>query len=78
MNMNVPIYVVNFEDESRKTRMIHRFNTIGLKLKFVPSVYISDSRLSIANDNIQIDKRTWAIMLQHLDSIKDFYDNSTS
>jgi len=76
--MNIPIYVINFNDEDRKTRMIHRFNTIGLNLNFMPPVYISDARLNIANDNIKIDKRTWAIMLQHLDSIKDFYERSTS
>lgn len=73
--MDIPIYVINFNDEVRKQKMIERFNTIGLNLIFTQPVYQSDPRLNV---DIQIEKRTCAIMLQHLDAIRDFYDNSKS
>ena len=69
-----PIYVINFQDESRKENMIHRFDSFGISLNFVPSVFTGDNRL----DAVQGDKRIWSIMLQHLDSIRDFYVNTTA
>jgi len=71
----LPIYVINFNDEIRKERMIKRFNTMDIKLKFTPQVYQIDPRIPLYAD-IKVEKRTWAIMLQHLDSIRDFYDNT--
>lgn len=73
----LPIYVINFNDDIRKERMIQRFNTMNIELKFTPPVYQIDSRIPLYADP-KVEKRTWAIMLQHLDSIKDFYDNTNS
>ncbi len=72
--MNIPIYVVNMNDPIRKNKMIKRFDTIGLKYKFTPPVYSTDSRLSVENE--KINKRAWSCQLAHLDSIKDFYENT--
>lgn len=73
----LPIYVINFNDDIRKERMIQRFNTMNIELKFTPPVYQIDPRIPLYADP-KVEKRTWAIMLQHLDSIKDFYDNTNS
>lgn len=72
--MDIPIYVINFNDDVRKQAMINRFKSIGLNLVFTKPVYTSDSRLNV---DVKFDKRTWAIMLQHLDGIRDFYENTT-
>ena len=67
-------YVINFNDDARRERMVSRFSKIGLKEPhFVDPVFISDLRLN--NDEIQ-HKRTCSIMLQHLDSLKHFLDNT--
>ena len=73
----LPIYVINFDDDNRKEKMIQRFNKMDIKLKFTSPVYQSDSRIPQHSDQ-PIEKRTWAIMLQHLDSIRDFYENTNS
>ena len=67
-----PIYVINFQDESRKQNMIRRFDAFGISLHFVPPVFTGDSRLEGNGTEIG-NKRVWSIMLQHLDSIRDFY-----
>jgi len=72
--MNIPIYIVNMNDTNRKNKMIKRFDTLSLKYKFTPPVYSTDIRLSFEND--KIDKRVWSCQLAHLDSIKDFYENT--
>ena len=74
--MNIPIYVINFNDELRKNKMIERFKKVNLELKITHPVYQSDSRLNF--ENPKLPKRTCSIMLQHLDSIKDFITNTTS
>lgn len=72
--MDIPIYCVNYKNEERKTRMCNRFLQIGITLKFVNEVNSDDSRI---NYDINIGtKRVWAIMLQHLDCIRDFYENT--
>jgi len=71
MEKQIPIYVVNFQDEERKQRMIARFQSIGLELQFVPPVFEDDPRL------VEIPhKRTSSIMMQHLDSIRHFYEQT--
>jgi hypothetical protein len=77
--MNVSFYCVNFKDEERRSNMIKRFEILGMELKFVEPVYITDPRLDIESINSNIGtKRIWSIMLQHLDSIQDFYENTTN
>jgi hypothetical protein len=72
MSLNLPIYVVNYKNDERKQRMIDRFATFGLVPHFVPGVDDEDPRLSVAPDTC---KKIWGIMLQHMDSIRDFYEN---
>lgn len=67
-------YMINFNDEERKKRMIHRFKLINLNLQFVNPVYDNDPRL----ENTNLYKRTSSIMLQHLDSIRHFYENTSA
>lgn len=69
----VLFYMVNFNDEKRKRRMITRFRSVGLELQFVNPVYDNDIRL----ENTQLYKRTSSIMLQHLDSVRHFYENTS-
>ena len=75
---NISFYCINFLDENRKKRMINRFDFFGIPLQFVPPVYKSDARLPQKEDHINCDNRTWSIMLQHMDSIRDFYNNSNN
>jgi len=69
----LPIYVINYNDDERKTRMIDRFKTIGLYLHFVKPVTQEDTRLEQV-----VYKRTCSIMLQHLDSLRHFYENTSA
>ena len=67
-------YVINFNDNARRERMVSRFSKIGInEPHFVDPVFISDLRLN--NDEIQ-HKRTCSIMLQHLDSLKHFLEQT--
>ena len=69
----IPMYVINFKDDERKKRMIDRFNAIGTYLHFVDPVTQDDPRLEKI-----LHKRTCAIMLQHLDSVRHFYENTSA
>lgn len=72
---NISFYCINFDDEDRKIRMIQRFKNQQIDLNFVKPVYIKDSRIK----DIPVcdsTKRIMSIMLQHLDSIRDFYENT--
>ena len=72
--MNIPVYVVNYKNDERKIKMIERFNTVGINPIFIKEVHSNDPRL---NYTININlKRVWSIMLQHLDCIRDFFENS--
>jgi GR25 family glycosyltransferase involved in LPS biosynthesis len=72
---NVSFYCINFKDDNRRTNMINRWNKLDLILNFVDPVEQDDSRLNVPY--IQ-DRRTASIMLQHIDSMKHFLDNSTN
>jgi hypothetical protein len=80
MTTDIPIYVVSYKNQDRKQRMINRFNLLGFtNINFIKEVEKNDDRLNnYKDDEIGIDKRTWSIMLQHLDSIRHFYENSNS
>lgn len=70
---NISYYCINFLDENRRKKMIEKFTQFGIELQFVPPVYKDNYRLP---QGINSDNRTWSIMLQHMDSINDFYTNS--
>lgn len=73
--MDIYAYIVNYKNEERKTRMIERFKQFSIIPIFIPGVEMSDHRLKDAPDGC---KRVWAIMLQHLDCIRHYYENFTS
>jgi hypothetical protein len=70
--VKVPVYVVNFKDVGRRERMTARFATLGITPIFVPGVETSDPRLEKVAEG---DRKVWAIMLQHMDSIQHFFDD---
>ena len=70
----VVFYVINFKDDARKGRMVSRFDQMGIDLHFVNPVLENDTRLQ----NTPLYKRTSSIMLQHLDSIRHFYENTSA
>tara|TARA_R110002074_G_scaffold393935_1_gene580948 strand:- start:272 stop:1021 length:750 start_codon:yes stop_codon:yes gene_type:complete len=70
-----PVYVVNFKNEERKKRMLKRFTTLDIIPNFINEVELTDPRVSKCSFNNDI-KRTWCVMLQHLDCIRDFYNNT--
>ena len=72
MSSQVPIYVINFKNEHRKQKMSDRFEKIGLGLIFVTPVTEQDPRLKYLPY-----KRTCSIMVQHLDSIRHFLEQTT-
>lgn len=69
------VYCVNFQDENRRSKMIERFDQLKIPVNFVDPVLKSDPRLSL--DGVQEDhKRTYSIMLQHVDSIQVFLNTT--
>ena len=71
------IYVVNFNDQQRKQRISERFAKNGLYAHFVPGVLTTDPRIS-KYDITNFEKRNWAIIFQHLDSARHFYENTSA
>jgi hypothetical protein len=79
--MKVSFYCINFNDDERRRKMIQRFSNHGINLEFVNPVYTTDERLNVGavgadGKDICQYKRTWSIMLQHLDSIQHFVENT--
>ena len=72
---NISFYSVNYKDEERRSKMSSRFNTLDLNLIFVDPVDKTDARLSEATE--RAEKRSWSIMLQHLDSIRHFVEKTS-
>ncbi len=70
--IQIPIYVVNYKNEQRKQKMSKRFNDIELGLIFIDPVNVEDTRLKYLPY-----KRTCAIMLQHLDSVRHFLEKTS-
>lgn len=68
----IPIYVVNYNNEERKQRMTKRFQDIDMGLIFIPPVTIHDPRLKYLPY-----KRTCSIMVQHLDCIRHFIEQTS-
>uniref|UniRef100_A0A6C0BKG5 Glycosyltransferase n=1 Tax=viral metagenome TaxID=1070528 RepID=A0A6C0BKG5_9ZZZZ len=69
----IPFYVVNFKNETRRNKMLERFRHFGVEPIFTPEVGGNDPRLDKAPDNC---KRVWAVMLQHLDSLRHFVEKT--
>jgi hypothetical protein len=70
------IYVVNYKDDVRREKMTERVKSIRMDAHFVDPVSIQDPR--IANRPItDFEKRNWSIFFQHVDCMKQFYENTT-
>jgi saccharopine dehydrogenase (NAD+, L-lysine-forming) len=69
------VYCVNFLDEDRRLKMETRFDRLKIPVNFVNPVFKSDLRLSIEGIPEQ-HKRTYSIMLQHIDSVQDFLNTT--
>jgi hypothetical protein len=78
------IYVVSYQNDARKSRMLQRFNYLSTESEenhfkqmiFTPEVNTNDKRLLLEKIN-KSDLRVWSIMLQHLDSIRLFLQTTT-
>jgi GR25 family glycosyltransferase involved in LPS biosynthesis len=74
------IYIINFNDEIRRQKMIDRLTKQNLKFKFTPPVYDTDERITKLDSSVfghgKLHMRSVCIMLQHLDSIRDFVENT--
>jgi hypothetical protein len=70
--MSVNFYTFSFHNPERKQRMTERFEKEGLTLEFVDPVEADDARVIPAPNN---QKRTWAIMFNHLDMLKAFLES---
>lgn len=76
MEKTAAIYIVNYKDDTRRNKMTHRIKSVGLDAHYVAPVSISDPR--IVNQPISdFEKRNWSIFFQHVDCMKDFYENTT-
>jgi GR25 family glycosyltransferase involved in LPS biosynthesis len=71
---DVLVYIVNYKDTERRARMVERFEKVGMKINFIDPVENTDVR--IKDLDVGIEKRTSCVMLQHMDSIKNFYNQS--
>jgi hypothetical protein len=69
-------YCINFKDNARRERINTRFATLDLSVNFVDPVETTDPRLQNLPIDISNEVRTWAIMLQHIDSIRHFVENT--
>jgi hypothetical protein len=70
--MAVNFYTFSFRNPGRKARMTERFEKEGLTLEFVEPVELTDSRVFPAPPD---HRRTWAIMLNHMDMLKTFLES---
>lgn len=69
-------YVVNYKDDSRRNKMITRLKSIGLDAHFVDPVSTQDPR--IRDQPISdFQKRNWSIFFQHVDCMRNFYENTS-
>ena len=79
LNKLVKFYCINYKDENRREKMQKRWDLLGLDLIFVDPVETSDKRLDIVREKYpNKGLRDWAIMLQHLDCLRDFLSRDKS
>jgi len=74
--MSCAIYVVNYKDDARRQRMTQRVKSIGLDAHFVPPVSAEDPRIR-EQPITDFEKRSWATLFQHVDSMRHFVENTT-
>lgn len=71
----IPIYIVSYKNPGRRERMISRFTSLRMEnmVTFTSEVERDDPRLLIQPEK---NRRVYAIMLQHLDSLRLFLESS--
>jgi len=74
--MSCAIYVVNYKDDARRQRMTQRVKAIGLDAHFVRPVSAEDPRVR-DQPITDFEKRSWSTLFQHVDSMRDFVENTT-
>ena len=74
MTDKICFYCVNFNDEARRDNMTSRFEQLGLSLNFMAPVGQDDARLADVPE--KAERRSWSIMLQHMDSIRHFVEET--
>jgi hypothetical protein len=77
MSETYAIYIVSFNDPERKSRMDERFKKNGLYAHYVKPVCNTDPRIS-AYDINDFEKRVWSIFFQHIDSWRQFYEETNA
>lgn len=76
LNEIIKFYCINYKDENRREKMLLRWQLLELELKFVDPVETTDKRFDIVREQYpNKGLRDWAIMLQHLDSLRDFVES---
>jgi hypothetical protein len=66
-------YVINYKNEERKKNMLGQFSHFSIVPRFTDPVENDDPRLKDATNEC---RRVWAVMFQHLDSIRHFYEQT--
>jgi len=76
MQKSCAIFIVNYKDDERRHKMNHRVKSVGMDAHFVEPVSTQDPRI---NDKpiTDFEKRNWAIFFQHVDCMRNFYENTT-
>lgn len=71
----IPIYIVSYKNQDRKSRMIERFKKLNLDnyITFISEVNHDDNRLSSITEEF---KRGCSTILQHLDCLKNFLNTN--
>ncbi len=75
MKNQVAVYIVNFNDDERKEKMIDRCRKAGFEPRFVEPVYTTDPRIH-SQPITTFEKRNWSIFYQHVDSMSDFVEKA--
>jgi GR25 family glycosyltransferase involved in LPS biosynthesis len=76
LNDIIKFYCINYKDENRREKMLLRWQILELDLTFVDPVETTDKRFDIVKEQYPNKGfRDWAIMLQHLDSLRDFVES---
>lgn len=76
MQKSCGIFVVNYKDEERRTKMTNRFKSINMDVHFVDPVSTQDPRIK-PQPITDFEKRNWSIFFQHVDCMRNFYVNTT-
>ena len=72
MATNIPIYILNNNNQERRNKMMKRFNSNFSQVHFLEPVNIDHTKYNIC----QSTGRNWSIMLSHLENIRHFYEQT--